>query len=70
MTHQDIIDRREALGRERSKAYATEQARIAKELASLQELCGGLGHFFARSGEFFDPTRRCVFCGLGEGAQP
>ena len=48
ITHQDIIDRLEALGTEYSAAYKAERARQEKERASLQELCGGLGHFFAK----------------------
>jgi hypothetical protein len=66
LTHQDIIDRREALGHERSEAYQREQARIAAERKSLQELCGGLGHFYARSAHPFGTERCCVFCEASE----
>lgn len=64
MTHQEIIDRIESVGAEHSKAYAAEQARIAAELKSLMELCGGLGHTFAkdRNGFFGHSVRICVFC--------
>jgi len=68
MTHQDVIDRMEGLNREHSKAYEIECARIRKEKESLQELCGGLGHFFKDDAEW--PLnlsgRRCVFCGKPE----
>jgi len=71
ITHQDIIDRREALGREHSAAYKAEQARITKEEASLRELCGGIGHghFFARDDVLLYPGGRrfCVFCKQPEG---
>ena len=71
MTHQDIIDRMEALGLEHSAAYKAERARIAKERESLQELCGGLGHFWRGSPEAFlaPDLRRCVFCDAAEPAK-
>lgn len=64
MTYQDIIDRIEALSREKSAAYRAEEARIKREHASLQELCGGLGHFYCkdRSPYGFTGGRSCVFC--------
>jgi hypothetical protein len=64
ITHQDIIDRREALGKEYSAAYQRERARIDAEKASLQELCGGLGHFFAEYQGMHSHLygRQCVFC--------
>lgn len=67
MTHQDIIDRMEALGREYGAAYRAEQARISKEKESLQELCGGIGHFFATPQTLhFEQGRQCVFCRKSE----
>jgi hypothetical protein len=67
MTHQEIIDRLEALGRSHSAAHKAELARIEKERESLQELCGGLGHFF-RQGDWpvFGDKRRCVICAKPE----
>lgn len=70
MTRQDIIDRLESLGVEHSVAYKAERARIEKERESLQELCGGLGHFFAKdkAGPLFscDDSRVCIFCAKRE----
>ena len=69
ITHQDIIDRLEALGTEYGAAYKIEQARQEKERASLQELCGGLGHFYAKDKSdlgFFRNTRSCVYCNAAE----
>ena len=70
ITHQDIIDRIEELGREHGAAYKAERARQDKELASLQELCGGIGHFFAkeRGGLLLQTGRFCVFCNKREAA--
>ena len=65
ITHQNIIDRLDALGTEHSKAYEAEQARQRKERASLQELCGGIGHFYAKADgpmSGLSSTRSCVFC--------
>ena len=65
ITHQDIIDRLEALGTEDSAAYKAEKARQEKERSSLQELCGGLGHLFAKDKSGFrvlENTRYCVYC--------
>lgn len=74
MTHQDIIDRLEALYREFSKAFAVEQARIKKERESLQELCGGIGHFFAKERglvpSVFPRGRCCLFCDMPEPKGP
>lgn len=69
MTYQDIIDRRETLNLEHGEAYKAEQARIRKEYESLQELCGALGHFFAKSDAFVfnKGGRQCVFCRKSEG---
>ena len=65
ITHQDIVDRRQALDRVHSEAYSRELDRIKKEKLSLQELCGGLGHVFA-AGDYAvtraKPRRHCVFC--------
>lgn len=65
-TKQEIIDRREALGKEYSAAYKRERARIKAEGDSLEELCGGdgQGHFFAKSNTTFSYLvgRQCVFC--------
>ena len=69
ITHQDIIDRLEALGTEYSAAYKVEKARQEKERASLQELCGGLGHFFAKDKSFPNVLREqrfCVYCNSAE----
>lgn len=70
MTHQDIIDRMEALGKEHTAAYKAEVARIDKEKESLQELCGAIseGHFFAKRNSLMWPSgfRYCCFCGAGE----
>lgn len=71
ITHQEIIDRMESLGREHSAAYAAELARIDKERESLRELCGGIGHFFARTSDpflIYGGKRVCVFCRQPEGA--
>jgi hypothetical protein len=70
ITHQDISDRMDALGREHSAAYKLEVARIDKERASLQELCGRLGHFFKRNPllPLSYRGRCCVFCGTAETA--
>lgn len=68
MNHQDIADRLDALRREESAAYKIEKARIEKERESLRELCGGIGHIFARPepkgpGWFFlFGTVDCVVC--------
>ena len=65
ITHQNIIDRLEALGTEHSKAYEAEQDRQRKERASLQELCGGVGHFYTKADwpmSSLSGTRSCVFC--------
>ena len=69
ITHQDIIDRLEKLGKENSAAYATELARQRKERASLQELCGGIGHFYTKSDwpiSALGRDRSCVFCKMDE----
>lgn len=69
VTHQDIIDRLEALGTEYSAAYNIERARQEKERTSLLELCGGLGHFYAndKSGLFIHlDARFCVYCNAAE----
>ena len=66
VTHQDIVDRFAALHREHGKAYALEEARIAKEADSLRELCDGLGHVH-RIGQFSVGSQRyCVFCSSPE----
>ena len=63
-THQEIIDRLEQLGREHGIAYDAEIARQKSERASLQELCGGIGHIYAKNRGlgFLGSTRQCVFC--------
>lgn len=69
ITHQDIVDRREALHREGraevEQVQARVDARVRKELDSLRELCGDIGHVFAQS-PFYEfgrkPGRCCVFC--------
>ena len=67
VTHQDIADRIEALGREHSKAYEIERARINAERSSLQELCGGVGHIWGSSELFVLTARRCCrICGAQE----
>ena len=69
ITHQDIIDRLEKLGKEHGAAYAAEQARQRKERASLQELCGGIGHLYAKSdwlNSVLARGRSCVFCKMYE----
>lgn len=65
MTHQDIIDRADALNKEHSKAYADERARIQKERESLRGLCGGIGHLFGTPiyGAPTDGGMQCVCCG-------
>lgn len=65
ITHQDIVDRIEALGRERSEAYERESQRIERERTSLQELCGSLGHAYGEPRGTFRVlnTRECVVCG-------
>lgn len=72
MNHQDIVNRVEALGKERGAAYAAELARIDKERASLLELCGGLGHVFKYPDFLVMPAecryRSCVCCGVREPA--
>lgn len=74
MTHQEIIDRIEGVTREQAKAWKVVSDRARKEVESLQELCGGLGHIFALSRHgVFDTCegRRCVFCGAyGPHAEP
>lgn len=69
ITHQDIVDRIADLASQQFDAWKAEQARIAKERESLQELCGGLGHIFGEPKPFaLNPAsdafggRRCVFC--------
>lgn len=70
ITHQDIVDRLEALATEQSEAYLKESARIDKERESLREACGGIGHVY-RNGDlhtlvlarFSKNLRQCVFCG-------
>ena len=69
ITHQDIIDRLEALGSEHGAAYKVEKARQEKERASLEELCGGIGHFFAKDKSslgFLRSSRFCVYCNASE----
>ena len=69
ITHQDIIDRLETLGNEYSAAYRAEQARQEKERDSIKELCGGLGHFFAKDRSTFGIRRNarvCVYCNASE----
>lgn len=73
MNHQDIADRREALHNEKSRALEAEEARLAKEVESLQELCGGMGHIYINERSpfrFFDPahpvSRVCAACGKSE----
>ena len=69
ITHQDIIDRLEALGNEYSAAYKAEKARQEKERDSLKELCGGLGHFYAKDRSTFGilrNARSCVYCNAAE----
>ena len=69
ITHQDIIDRLEALGIEHSAAYKAETAKQEKERASLEELCGGIGHFFAKDRSvfgFMGSSRICVYCNASE----
>ena len=70
MTHQEIVDRMEALGVESSAAYREAMARINKERESLQELCGGLGHVWGapplwKAGGY----RACVVCHAPEKAK-
>ncbi|QRF60218.1 hypothetical protein [Variovorax paradoxus] len=64
MTHQDVIDALEQLGRKRSAAYREEEARIAVERTRLQAECARIGHFFAKSRWPGDlrAVRICVFC--------
>lgn len=64
ITHQNILDRVEALGGEYSAAYRLELARINKERQGLQELCGGLGHIWGKS-DFAIPVVGpvCRICG-------
>ena len=69
MNHQDIVDRRESLGTEQSRALQTENARIQRELASLQELCGGMGHIYVHLKGTWNtmmPNRICAACGQDE----
>ena len=69
ITHQDIIDRLETLGNEYSAAYKAEKARQERERASIEELCGGLGHFFAKDKSGFNILREqrfCVYCNPAE----
>lgn len=69
ITHQDILDRAEALGQEYSAAYQAEKARLDKERESLRELCGGIGHVFGRGRALLAwpvARRSCVFCGAPE----
>ena len=64
LTHQDIIDRLEALGTDHSVAYKAEKVRQEKERANLKELCGELGHFYEKSNwlHLTGDVRHCVFC--------
>lgn len=68
MTHQDIVDRLQAVTSEQSAAYLTERARVQKDRESLQELCGGIGHVFRLNVAYFSlvPKRTCVFCDCAE----
>lgn len=67
MNHQDIADRLAALGREHGEAYQRERARIVKELESLRELCGGVGHIWGvPMVVLFGSARACVVCGQCE----
>ena len=64
MNHQEIVERRDQLGVEQSAAYEAEQSRIAKELESLQELCGAMGHCWGvrRIGNWAVAGKICVYC--------
>lgn len=65
ITHQEIINRLEVLGKEYSAAYKLEQQRQELERANLQKLCGGIGHVFAKPRnplDFLSQGRECVFC--------
>lgn len=63
ITHQDIVDRWEALSHERSIAYRLEESRINAERLALQELCGGIGHVFLKVDSLRMSTHReCAFC--------
>jgi len=66
ITHADIAERMRELG---SKAAIGDPARIAKERASLQELCSGLGHQFKQPGwtGTVKPPRVCSVCQAKEG---
>lgn len=70
ITHQDIVDRLEALDKEQTEAYRREVERIDRERESLRELCGSLGHIFARPRGFLyvgeRPHRCCGCCGVAE----
>lgn len=69
MTHQEISDRFEALGKEWSVGWGIEQKRIRKEQASLRELCGGIGHIWRPSLMSFHPGRVCAVCNAAEPAK-
>ena len=69
ITHKDIIDRLEKLGKEHGAAYAAERARQRKERAGLQDACGGIGHFYANNDWLISALgsgRSCVFCKMDE----
>lgn len=75
ITHQDIIDRRAELDQQWldafRKARQAADAVVTKERESLRELCGGLGHVYAKV-ESASPLgigscpRYCVFCNAKE----
>ena len=71
ITHQEIINRLEVLGKEYSAAYKLEQQRQELERANLQKLCGGIGHVFANPTDVYSSLlgkgRKCVFCRASSG---
>jgi len=70
MTHQEIIDRREAIARERYRLIMAQQAKFDAESRSLEELCGGIGHIHGDAPFFNGGGRCCVVCGAREGVGP
>ncbi len=64
MTHQDILDAREALERSADEALRLRETEIAVARKALQVQCGEIGHVFARSKVpvFNTYFRQCAIC--------